>query len=375
MKKLTLFLITILCYTVASAQNIPNPYASIGKPAPKMATLSNGAYDEFFIKDSLVLINGDAISRKTGELVYSKENNFETIAQLEKKRDEKFRFLSLDPMSAKYPSMSPYSGLSNNPIIFVDPDGRDNIIYLVVANGTKSKVSIATANAIATEANKAYEKLGLNTRVQVVTDANFNSRYTDPTDAVAVLGTTKQQQDYIAKQGPSAKLFGETIKNEVKQGYGSGTYPELSQNEVDHRRSGERGGEFILINEQGLSEFAKKAVSSVAESGAFLIIHGANHNSGKNHFENGNAISSGGNKVYSILNNGALVTAEDNGAIVSFPNVDGYKSIIDFTKNRSPKTGQLQNEGYKEAVKKRFGNNKAEDNYKKNKDNCQKECK
>jgi RHS repeat-associated protein len=33
-------------------------------------------------------------------------------------------WLSVDPMSDKYPSMSPYNYCANNPVILVDPDGR-----------------------------------------------------------------------------------------------------------------------------------------------------------------------------------------------------------------------------------------------------------
>jgi len=34
------------------------------------------------------------------------------------------RWLALDPLSDKYPRLSPYSAFANNPIIFIDPDGR-----------------------------------------------------------------------------------------------------------------------------------------------------------------------------------------------------------------------------------------------------------
>ncbi len=37
-------------------------------------------------------------------------------------------WLSVDPMSDKYPSMSPYNYCMNNPVIFVDPDGREFIL-------------------------------------------------------------------------------------------------------------------------------------------------------------------------------------------------------------------------------------------------------
>jgi RHS repeat-associated protein len=37
-------------------------------------------------------------------------------------------WLSVDPMSDKYPSMSPYNYCANNPVILVDPDGRDLVL-------------------------------------------------------------------------------------------------------------------------------------------------------------------------------------------------------------------------------------------------------
>jgi RHS repeat-associated protein len=35
------------------------------------------------------------------------------------------RWMSLDPAAKKYPEMSPYVGIGNNPILLVDPDGRE----------------------------------------------------------------------------------------------------------------------------------------------------------------------------------------------------------------------------------------------------------
>jgi len=45
------------------------------------------------------------------------------------------RFTALDPLANKYNSLSPYCYVSNNPIIFVDPDGKK----IVFANGTTAE--------------------------------------------------------------------------------------------------------------------------------------------------------------------------------------------------------------------------------------------
>ena len=37
------------------------------------------------------------------------------------------RFLSLDPLAAKYPMLSAYNYVAGNPIIFVDPNGKEII--------------------------------------------------------------------------------------------------------------------------------------------------------------------------------------------------------------------------------------------------------
>ena len=43
-------------------------------------------------------------------------------------------WLSVDPMSDKYPSLSPYNYCANNPVILVDPDGREVFLLGELAN-------------------------------------------------------------------------------------------------------------------------------------------------------------------------------------------------------------------------------------------------
>ena len=39
------------------------------------------------------------------------------------------RWLSLDPLMAKYPNMSPYNSFNNNPVYYIDPDGESGVAY------------------------------------------------------------------------------------------------------------------------------------------------------------------------------------------------------------------------------------------------------
>lgn len=50
------------------------------------------------------------------------------------------RWLSLDPLMAKYPDESPFCGIGNNPTIFIDPDGRDiEPVFYKGPNGENTK--------------------------------------------------------------------------------------------------------------------------------------------------------------------------------------------------------------------------------------------
>jgi RHS repeat-associated protein len=69
-------------------------------------------------------------------------------------------WLSVDPMSDKYPSMSPYNYCANNPVMLVDPDGR----YFVGIFGQKVRVrqnedGTIKVGVFATKALKSYVKL------------------------------------------------------------------------------------------------------------------------------------------------------------------------------------------------------------------------
>jgi hypothetical protein len=90
------------------------------KEKTRVLTLSNGRYEEFFDQDSI---------ERIGSLLYN-VNSEKVIGFVDDAADKTLkpeiisRWLSIDPLASKYPSISPYVFCNNNPIRNLDPDGR-----------------------------------------------------------------------------------------------------------------------------------------------------------------------------------------------------------------------------------------------------------
>lgn len=123
MKKI--IFIAIFAFSVQStfAQN-PNPFKSIGKPAPEILSLSNGKYPEMFENDTLRKIGSVMFNTRTNKIEYFIETDT-LYSEATLKPEIVSRWLSRDPLARKYPSHSPYNFVGNNPIIYVDSDGRE----------------------------------------------------------------------------------------------------------------------------------------------------------------------------------------------------------------------------------------------------------
>ncbi len=70
------------------------------------------------------------------------------------------RFLSLDPLSKKFPSESNYSYSGNNPILFVDTEGKKKTVYLTIINKDGKSIQLTLVDkhyvAIKTQDNGDY---------------------------------------------------------------------------------------------------------------------------------------------------------------------------------------------------------------------------
>jgi len=137
MRKLSLILIGLLSFVYANAQN---PFAEYGYK-PKIATLSQGQYNEFFDNDTLVQIGSVLFNTKSKQIVaFIETDTLYSEATLEP--DIVSRWISPDPLAEKYLSISPYVYVANDPINIIDPDGR----YLFGLIGSTSEQRQAARN-------------------------------------------------------------------------------------------------------------------------------------------------------------------------------------------------------------------------------------
>ena len=106
------------------------------------------------------------------------------------------RRFGLDPIDQV--NISNYASFKNNPISFIDPNGRENIIYLVNLQTGDPKNHKVNADKLIKEVNDRFKALGLETRM-VKAPKDFEAKYTDDTDSYVALGNVTDVRDFILK--------------------------------------------------------------------------------------------------------------------------------------------------------------------------------
>lgn len=131
-------------------------------------TWSAGRYPEVVVHDTLQRVGAFGFSTVTGRAYYLGSNDgacaspMGGVASTESPvggtvgSARVARWLSLDPAAAKYAHISPYVGFGNNPIIYVDPDGKEIWIQYKTKN-ERGKTVIRTARY---ENGKLYDRGG-----------------------------------------------------------------------------------------------------------------------------------------------------------------------------------------------------------------------
>jgi RHS repeat-associated protein len=176
------------------------------------------------------------------------------------------RWMSPDPLEDNFPSYSPYNFAVNSPLIFVDPNGKENVIYLVLLDDGNSAIQKMDIGKIVENANNTFKSHGLNTRVVIYTGCDvLNPAKMDKTDSYAILGSTEGITNYISHQNFEDRQIQQRA---IILGDGGSSHPEESSVNKDG----------ILLHAEGILGYADEIKTDVETAAAYLIAHGAGHN-------------------------------------------------------------------------------------------------
>ncbi|MEQ1625144.1 MAG: RHS repeat-associated core domain-containing protein [Sediminibacterium sp.] len=238
------------------------------------------------------------------------------------------RWHIIDPHATKYTASSPYVYCFNNPMIFVDPTGRDNVIYLDVVDRS---ISLSKAKQMAKLATQNFRDMGLKTTVKVFKGKNLDISKIDNTDAVAIIGKTKNVYKEVKRFESSGQNLAGGIdvakqmkdnKFGAKGGTTDGIVPEVSS------------GKIIAISTEALAAFAIDTKIKHDDMGALTINHGAGHDAGLDH--SGGTFTDNLGATHIIPSNSIMSDGNDL-ASASLNGEDIHSKFVSTINNRMPK--------------------------------------
>jgi RHS repeat-associated protein len=201
------------------------------------------------------------------------------------------RWLSIDPLAAKYPMLSTYLFVANNPIYFIDPNGEDIVPSSQFKNSNYYTVLVKIVNQHKSNSfTKKYLKKydnpeknlyfgyhyfwnnpkaiegTLSGNASAYSDGNlifFNSMKV--ISQIEELSTNIRRGKEINELGMVARIFHEVIHSEINLG------PE-GTSVREHNMMGNMEGQYFKDAKQGILDYAKKNKITVSDEEATALV-------------------------------------------------------------------------------------------------------
>lgn len=253
MKRISTLLLFLLTLLTGYAQN---PFATYGYK-PKMATLSNGRFDEFHDKDRIIEIGSVKFDTKTNKIIgLAESDTLDTIMDIQTVS----RFISIDPNAERYYSISPYAYCNNNPVNCIDPDGRDWYRHNETGNYYWQEGH---------DELEGYTNVGASVSIQLGEDSYFNAYQNagimanQAVDAFGLISSSgKLQNQFLGKNSP----LSENSKSELFNALNSRNIDEIARpigETFTYSLAGEVGIPLLNIIGKGASWGIKKIVGAI----------------------------------------------------------------------------------------------------------------
>jgi hypothetical protein len=184
------------------------------------------------------------------------------------------RWWGMDYMKAKTPGVSPFVAMANNPILFVDPDGMENMVYIAFTEtgyknsfGADGIIDYLKAMQDLEDALNAILGKDHKVKVAFLPDDELAMSYLDETDAVIVLGPGDEVKKVTDDYFGNGNLFFDDWKG-------------------SHAGNPERTmGNFVAIDmhPNNFGKCANDLNSSTQSALVYFATHGVIHTTGMDH--------------------------------------------------------------------------------------------